>query len=181
MSKVYRSFLSRKLRITISILFLYCHYLQAQSIVFHYNDGSFSAYNLTDVRKITFDSDFMKLHFWNGSISNWNINTINYYEYSQNSANLSELNHKNKFFDVKVYPNPVNSHVNIYFNLPKEDDISIYFYDLEGKLILEKDLGPIGCGEYNETLQLPNIKSGTYVCLIKGNHNSFKKKIIVNC
>lgn len=163
--------------ILFGIVFLYSLGVSAQSINFNYIDGTNASYNIVDVQKITFTADVMNLHLLNGSVYTWNVSTINNYKYSNNSLNIEELIKINAW-QVLVYPNPLTSYLNIQFNLPKEDNINLNIYDLQGKLILEKNLGKKNAGEFQETIDLINISAGTYICKIIGEQYSLTKKII---
>ena len=63
---------------------------KAQSIYFNYTDGTNVAYNLIDVRKITFVSDEMNLQLMDGSIFSWNVSSIGHYQYDENSIGIDE-------------------------------------------------------------------------------------------
>lgn len=150
----------------------------AQSIQFNYTDGTNASYNLEDVRKITFVADVMNLHLLDGSVYSWNVSTIGHYEYDETSLDLNEWIISANAWEVKVYPNPTNTDLHIRFTLPKEDEISIALYDMQGKMILEKMMGNNISGEHQETLDLKDLPQGTYICRINGKQNSITKQVI---
>lgn len=150
----------------------------AQSIHFNYTDGTNASYNLEDVRKITFDADAMNLHLWDGSVYTWNVSTIGYYQYDETSLNLQEWLDNANAWELNIFPNPTNSVVNFRFNLPQTDEVSIGLYDMQGKLILAKNLGRKASGEHQVTFDLSDVTQGTYVCRISGQKNAITKKII---
>lgn len=166
--------------VLLAIALLFTVGLRAQSIHFNYTDGTNASYNLEDVRKITFDADLMNLHLWDGTVYAWNVSTIGYYEYDESSLNVQEwLNNANEL-DVAIFPNPTCTNLNVLYNLPKEDIITISLYDMEGKLVLDKNLGKLSSGEHQETLDLTSIPQGTYVCRISGQKNTITKTVIKN-
>jgi hypothetical protein len=150
----------------------------AQSIHFNYTDGTNASYNLEDVRKITFYADVMNLHLLDGSVYAWNVSTIGHYEYDATSLNLNEWISSANAWEVQVYPNPTSTDLHVRFNLPKEDEISIALYDMQGKQILEKNMGNKISGEHQETLDLKDLPQGTYVCRITGKQNSITKQVV---
>jgi hypothetical protein len=162
------------------LLMLFTIGLRAQSIHFNYTDGTNAFYNLEDVRKITFDADVMNLHLLDGSMYAWNVSTIGHYQYDESSLNVQEWLNIANAWDVMIFPNPTSANLNVCFNLPKEDEITIALFDKQGKLILQKSLGKQVPGEYQEILDLSNIPQGTYVCRISGKQNTITKKIIKN-
>jgi hypothetical protein len=157
-------------------VFLFSFGISAQSINFNYSDGTNASYNVSDVEKITFTDDVMNLHLLNGSVYTWNVSTITKYKYSVYSLNV-EQPIKNSW-QVFVYPNPATSSINFQFNLPSEDDVKLKLYDLQGKLILEKNFGKLNAGEFLESIDLINVSPGTYICKITGNQYSLTKKVV---
>lgn len=149
----------------------------AQSIHFNYTNGTNASYNLQDVRKITFDADVMNLHLLDGSVYAWNVSSIGYYEYDESSVNIEEWLNQANAWDVAVYPNPTNGLLNVQFTLPKEDKILVSLYDVQGKLVLEKNVGNSTAGEHKEMLDLTHLPNGTYVCRISGQQHSITKKV----
>jgi hypothetical protein len=150
----------------------------AQSIHFNYTDGTNASYSLQDVRKITFDSDLMNLHLWDGSVYAWNVSTIDYYQHNDVVLNAQEWLNNANAWEVNVYPNPTSSSLNVGFNLPQPDEISIELYDIQEKLVLTKNLGNKQPGVHQEVLDLSGIPQGAFICRISGQHNRITKKII---
>ena len=154
--------------------------LKAQSVYFNYTDGTNAAYNLEDVRKITFNADEMNLHLWDGSQYAWNVSTINYYQYDETNVTTQEWLNKANAWQVKVFPNPSSTLLNVQFMVPNEDKVSIALTDPQGKLLLEKNLGTKTVGQYQEVLDLSPLSQGTYVCRISGQQNTITKTVIKN-
>ena len=151
---------------------------KAQSIYFNYTDGTNAAYNLADIRKITFDVDLMQLHMTDGSIYSRNVSTIGHYQYNQNSVNVENLLADLNDWNLQVFPNPTSDELNLRYSLPKNEKITIALFDLQGKMILEQLAGEKLIGENQDKLDLRQIASGTYICRISGTKNSISKQII---
>jgi hypothetical protein len=167
-----------KIGLLLGVILLLSKVNYAQNIHFNYTNGSSANYNLEDVRKITFDPDVMNLFLWDGSIYSWNVSTIENFNYEESPSNIQELLNNANTWDFSVSPNPTNTVLNIHFNLPKADEVLIGLYDMNGKLILEKNLGSKVTGEYQEQLDLTNIPQGTYFCRTSGIQNIITKKVI---
>ncbi len=172
---------NRSKTITLLILtLLFTAGLRAQSIHFKFTDDTKASYKLQDVRKITFDADVMNLQLRDGSVYAWNVSTIGHYLYNELPLNVEEwLNHANAW-DVMVFPNPTSTQLNVFYKLPKEDVITLGLYDLQGKLIMEQQVGKKSADQHQETLDISNVPEGTYVYRISGLHQSVTKKIIKN-
>jgi hypothetical protein len=152
--------------------------LRAQSVYFNYTDGTDATYNLQDVRKITFDADVMNLHLLDGSTYSWNVSTIGYYEYDQTPSNVEQLVDLANTWQAVVFPNPVNNSLQIRYLLPKADVVKIALYDMQGKLIVENNIGNQKEGQHQAMLDLSHINAGSYVCRITGQKASISKQII---
>jgi hypothetical protein len=162
----------------LGIVLLFTFGLRAQSIHFNYTDGTNASYNLEDVRKITFDADLMNLHLWDGTVYAWNVSTIGHYQYDESSLNVQEWINNANAWELVIFPNPTSTTLNVRYNLPKEDELTIALFDMQGKLILQKNLGKQVSGEHQETLDLTSIPQGTYVCRISGQQNMITKTVI---
>ena len=86
--------------------FLISAMVTAQSIHFDYIDGTTAAYNLEDLRKITFDADVMNLHMLDGSLYAWNVSTIGNNQYDATPLNVEDWIHTANAMEVVVFPSP---------------------------------------------------------------------------
>jgi hypothetical protein len=120
----------------------------------------------------------MNLHLWDGSVYSWNVSTISYYQYDESSLNIQEWLINANVWEVNLLPNPTSSALTVRFNLPQTDEVCIGIYDMQGKLILAKNLGKKETGEYQELLDLSDVPQGTYVCRISGRKNTITKQLI---
>jgi hypothetical protein len=162
----------------LGITMLFSVGLRAQGIHFNYTDGTNASYNLQDVRKITFDVDLMNLHLWDGTVYAWNVSTIGYYQYDESSLNVQEWLNNANAWEVAIFPNPTITNLNVSYNLPKEDEIMIALFDMQGKLIIQKNLGKQVSGKHQETLDLTVMPHGSYVCRISGQNNMISKTVL---
>ncbi|HRG59011.1 MAG TPA: T9SS type A sorting domain-containing protein [Bacteroidia bacterium] len=154
--------------------------LQAQTIDFNYTDSSNASYNVSDIRKITFTADIMNLHFNDGSLLSWNVNSIGYYTYNETTVNVeNHLNILNQF-KLNLFPNPTNHLLNLSFDLPSNDNITISIFDLQGKVIIENNFGNLIAGTYTETIDISTLETNSYVFRFSGNKISFTKTFIKN-
>ena len=80
---------------------------------------------------------------------------------------------------VKAYPNPFNSSININFNITNQSNIQISIFDLNGRLISNKNLGIRRAG--NQSIHWsPSdaISSGTYLYSIESQSNIINGKVL---
>lgn len=150
---------------------------QAQSVYFYFNDGTQSAYNLIDVRNITFTGNVMNLHLINGTTYSWNCSIIQRYEYSIFSLGLTNL--INEKIEVLVSPNPNRGDVNISYHLGKETKVKIDLYSIEGKFLNTIFEGEQSEGDQKVNWNASNYSNGMYLCHIRISDYTLSKTIIV--
>ncbi len=83
--------------------------------------------------------------------------------------------------NLTVYPNPMQTTGTISFTLNENSDkTSIEVYDINGKLMLTKNLGKLLKGTYNETLDVSALANGTYfVRLVAGTQSKLSKIVVL--
>ena len=150
----------------------------AQSVHVNFSNGTIASYNLTDVRKITFDNDVMHLHLVDGSFYEWNVSVIDYYNYDQSELNVQDWLSMANTWDVSVFPNPTDSRLNVQFNLPLADEVSISLYNSQGKQMLENKLGALPKGVHTEAIDLDYLPRGIYFCRLAGMRHAINKQIV---
>lgn len=86
--------------------------------------------------------------------------------YQTNPLSITE----NTFNDLKVYPNPASTEINISSQLHID---KVELYDIMGKLILSKL-------NSQNTINVNKLKSGFYILQIYSNEKSITKKVLIN-
>ena len=85
-----------------------------------------------------------------------------------------------KFELIQNYPNPFNPSTTIKFSLPTAGYISLYVYDVTGKLIKTLISQNMNAGNYNYTFDAGNLSSGVYFYrLVSEEFSEVKKMILV--
>lgn len=164
---------SKKIVLLLTALFFTIG-LRAQSINFDYTDGTNTSYFLEDVQKITFNVNIMNLHLKDGSVYSWDINSIKQYNYNELQNWLNNLN----ALELVIFPNPSSSIIKVCYNLQNEEEISLALFDVNGKLILQKNLGKQNSGKHQQILDISNFQEGTYTCRLSGSKQSMIKTLI---
>ncbi len=81
-------------------------------------------------------------------------------------------------FKVDVYPNPVNSIVNIQtFFKSKEENVSIFIYDFTGKLVSSKQYKDVHF--IKEAINVSKLSSGVYNIFIKTTKSQQSKRFVI--
>ena len=84
---------------------------------------------------------------------------------------LSVSQEKNNIF--KLFPNPANDKINVYFNEPVSGNLSLV--DLTGRNIFEQNLFK----QKSVVIDVYNVQKGIYFVLIKTNQELYSQKIII--
>jgi hypothetical protein len=149
----------------------------AQSIYFSFKDGTQAAYNITDVRNITFTGDVMNLNKTDGTTISWNVSTIGNYRYEQGT--VVSVEYKNNKAELLIFPNPAQGRVNISYQLPVAQQVSIAIYDMQGKAVKTWASEAKPEGNHELTWQADNLLKGSYTLRFSTLKGSFSKTIIL--
>lgn len=150
-----------------------------QSININFSNGTYSNYNLIDIKKITFDENLMQLYLLDGSLFSWNVNSIGYFIYDENNVGYTdELLDEINSLNLRVYPNPVDEILSLSYHLSKEDAFQFEIYDLNGRLFTKKNVGNQTFGYQEEHIIIKDLPSGSYLLKVKGREWTITKKII---
>ncbi len=165
-----------------NLFFILCLFIEfgvySQNININFTNGTNNIYNLQDVRKITFSNNIMNLSLWDGTLFSWDINSINYYNYFEEIMSVENMINKINDQQIVLFPNPVNTELNLTINAEIHDDVSILLHDIKGEMILEKKL-QFESSELNQTkFDLNEIPPGIYICRIVNKYFSVSKKVI---
>ena len=108
-------------------------------------------------------------------------------EISKPSACLFELKNIQQYaqtpmpagIELKCYPNPFKDQINIEFLLPTDAPVSLFLYDMQGKLVhtvLDNTTLTAGLNTY--TFNSNDLPKGMYICRLLANNQAMAKKIV---
>ena len=153
---------------------------KSQSVYFNYTDGVEHAYNLIDIRKVTYTNDLMNVHFNDGTISSWNVSSLNDFQYNENSVGVEQVIQQVNATGFNLFPNPGKEKFTLRFMLVNPMLVRINVFDLQGKLIQEISSGTQQQGENIIEFQLSNVPSGNYICKMESPVFSISKTFILS-
>ncbi|MBT3208443.1 MAG: T9SS type A sorting domain-containing protein [Bacteroidetes bacterium] len=81
--------------------------------------------------------------------------------------------------DFKIFPNPANDNLNLFFNLKKKQTVNIYIYNSNGKLINENYEMKLEPGKYSYSISLEGLKNGVYFCSLNTIDSIIYRKVII--
>lgn len=84
--------------------------------------------------------------------------------------------------NTTVYPNPANEKFNVIYKLVKTNaDVRISVYDIQGKLVLQQNLGSQSVGWYNSQFSTENLDEGMYMIQVSlDNYVAHTERIIIS-
>lgn len=149
---------------------------QAVSLFIRFSNGSLSSYPLVQVKKISFDNDFVKLQLQDGTLYSWAASTIDHYKYDQVTS-VKEISSSYNPWELRVIPNPSEGNQTLRFRLPAGGDLALKVFDAAGKAVLEKQYNQLPAGEQELNLNW-NAIPGNYRLLLQTKDFSVSKAII---
>ncbi len=75
------------------------------------------------------------------------------------------------------YPNPFNPETSIKFYISKGGDVSLYIYDVNGRIVRNYNSKYSEAGEYEFIFNGENLSSGVYFCTLHFDGSSYTKKM----
>ena len=173
--------LTKLLPIAIICLFLF-EGVSAQSIYFSFKDGTSAAYNVNEVRNVSFSGNVMILRKKDGTTVSWNASSIGNYHYDAVTPvnNIPLFNNA----EVKIYPNPFKGSVHIRYVLPTTEHVAIEIFDMQGRNIRNWPMEKKNAGTYEFIWQVNDTNGntppkGTYILRITTSKGSISKMMML--
>ncbi len=163
------------------VMFLLSTTTWSQRILFKFRDGSNASYQISELRKFTFQGDVMKLKKTDNSEVDLNISSIANFRYDVlSSVNEITLNTSK----VKVFPNPSRGAVRIQYELLQSEKVAVDIFDMQGRIIRSWPLEQKIAGTYEILWQTNDaggkvVPTGTYICRITTNKGVVSKMMIL--
>ena len=163
---------------TCLFLFMLFWQLSAQPVqlFIRFNDGSLSAYPLVEVKKISYENDFLMLQLNNGTFYSWAATTIDHYKYD-NTTSVKGISTSPNPWELKAIPNPSEGRQLLHFRLPSGGDAVLKVFDVAGMTVYEKQHNKLPAGEQELVLDWPAVP-GNYRLHLQTKDFSVSKAII---
>lgn len=86
---------------------------------------------------------------------------------------------KNSFDNNKLFPNPTSIIANVNFTLPSPSTVTITLHDILGREVLRREMGVQAEGQHEESLDVSELPTGSYIVKISTNQEVFTSRISV--
>jgi hypothetical protein len=157
--------------------------LSAQSVFFHFTNGTMQSYAVEDIRKLTFEGDEQVLWLNNGAQYTWNVSTIGQYEFQE----LTGVEHIASGYapvPLQVYPNPSGGPVMVEMELVQSGRLVVEVLDLQGRIISLLYAGERTTGPFLLQWDLTDERGarmapGNYMVRIRSPYGSSTKQVVI--
>ena len=98
-----------------------------------------------------------------------------------NFKNIVQASHDDEVngLELRAYPNPTTSQVNIEFHINHENKAIIEVYDMSGRKVKEVSFGSLLTGKQHISIDLANLSPGLYDLRLKFSDKSFNTKVML--
>jgi hypothetical protein len=156
--------------------------LSAQSIFFHFTDGSTVSYPVTEVRSTDFDGGNMRVFLWDGTSYIWSMSSLANYQFNDISTHAA--NDAAALKPLGLYPNPTSGEVIIGFEVHGEGEVRVDVLDLRGSVVCVVHEGRLPQGTQRLRWDGADAKgqpvaSGNYLCRVVQGPRAATKQVIV--
>ncbi len=80
---------------------------------------------------------------------------------------------------LELYPNPSTDFANINFSLNNPANVSIYVFDMQGRIVKHMKLDQLNAGNHHHEFSVQNLKAGIYVVKLDAGEYQKLSKIVV--
>lgn len=80
---------------------------------------------------------------------------------------------------ISIFPNPLNSQLEVVYSLPQEGEVSLIVYDLQGRPVSELKRGTCLPGTYRQIWVAGEVPSGLYFVKLKAHSQEMVKKVVL--
>jgi len=142
--------------------------LNAQNLYVKEKAGAQTSLALSDISKLSFASGIITINKTDGSTSDFTISDLRYLSFLNYSVGVAQTKVQ-PGFGISLYPNPVQDQLYISYESAKSDQIEMFIYNIQGKLMHQERIN-IQSGVNHSIINVSDLTGGLYIFrLQKGN------------
>ena len=122
--------------------------LCAQSMVFHFTNGSTETFALSAIRKCTFVALDQVLWLADGTQYNWAMDAIGKVEFPDISTGVTHIASGMEPLDLRLSPNPSTAEVNIATEMREAGRLVVEVWDAQGRVVRRLFEGELAAGPF---------------------------------
>lgn len=134
---------------------------------------------------LTFNIKFLPLALGerNGKISIINNdgdeNNYNFMIQGKGAIDVGLTDYSEQNSQIIIYPNPTNNNANLKFELENNSNVSVFVFDIQGKLVTETIKNNLSKGEQNISINTSHLSNGEYFVKINTDTKTFTSKLLI--
>ena len=133
--------------------------LQAQTMYVKENNGTQTAYALSNIQKMSFSSGNLIVAKTDNTNGVYALNNLRYFNFTDLSTKIEEpLSFQKQM--LRVYPNPVTNVLNIDLTGTAQVEGTLIIFNFEGKTVLNRQVSHAGV----LSLDISHLSKGLYLC-----------------
>jgi hypothetical protein len=133
--------------------------LQAQTMYVKENNGTQTAYALSNIQKMSFSSGNLTVTKTGNTSIVYALNNLRYFNFTDLSTKIEKpLSFQKQM--LRVYPNPVTNVLNIDLTGTAQSEGTLIIFNYEGKTVLNRQLSHAGV----LSLNIGYLPKGLYLC-----------------
>ncbi len=122
--------------------------LSAQTVVFHFTNGSTETYALADIRKSTFAALDQVLWLADGTQYTWALDAIQKVEFPDISTGVTHIASGIQPLDLRLSPNPSTAEVTLTTEMREAGKLVVEVWDAQGRLVRGLFQGELPVGPF---------------------------------
>jgi hypothetical protein len=133
--------------------------LQAQTMYVKENNGTQTAFALSNIQKMSFSSGNLTVTKTDNTNGVYTLNNLRYLNFTDFSTKIEEpLSFQKQM--LSVYPNPVTNVLNIDLTGTVQEEGTLIIFNFEGKAVLNRQVSHAGV----LSLNIGHLPKGLYLC-----------------
>jgi hypothetical protein len=157
--------------------------LTAQTVFFHFTNGTTQSFAVADIRKLTFVGDEQVLWLNDGTQYTWNVSTIGQYEFDE-TIGIEHIASGLAPLQLSVFPNPATAEVTVDTELPQAARLVVDILDLQGGVVRGLYAGERPAGAHRLQWDAADgrgarVAPGTYLVRLATPYGSSTKPVVI--
>ena len=145
----------------------------AQNMYVRENNNTQTAYPIVGIEKITFSTGDVNIHQTAGNMVNYEMDSVRYIAFQVYTVGVNDFTEENE--RILLYPNPVETQLNLRLETENPQNCVIEIYTLEGKLVYSEKRE---LSKNIHTINVARFAQGTYLCKISNGKKSTTTKFV---
>jgi len=150
-----------------------------QSLHVHFNDESEAGFNVNEVNKITFDTEYMHLFLNDETVYSWLLISIENLQHSSSLIGFDLNAPQIISTNVIMYPNPSSGLLNVEYETLVPGTVTLSLLGIDGKEAYRKEVNHLDQGSQLVSIDLSSFPNGSYQLSLSATGMKISKKLVL--